>query len=305
MNTREMQDEIIRLKKENDVCILAHAYTSHDVWEVADYVGDSFGLSQQAAKASNKTIIMCGVRFMAETVKILSPDKKVLLAAPEAGCPMADQIDADWLRQLKEENPGYTAVCYINTTSELKTECDVCVTSSSAPDIIKKLDSDKILFVPDCNLGGWIEKQVPEKDFKMIKGGCPTHLRARKADVDKMKAAHPDALLLVHPECLAEVTDMANYAGSTTGIMNYAKNSDAKEFIIGTENSIVQHLQFECPDKKFYPLSKDLVCHNMKLTTLGDVLNCVKGEAGEEIELSQEVMAGAKRCIDEMIRLGE
>ncbi len=305
MNTREMQDEIIRLKKENDVCILAHAYTSHDVWEVADYVGDSFGLSQQAAKASNKTIIMCGVRFMAETVKILSPDKKVLLAAPEAGCPLADQIDADWLRQLKEENPGYTAVCYINTTSELKTECDVCVTSSSAPDIIKKLDSDKILFVPDCNLGGWIEKQVPEKDFKMIKGGCPTHLRARKTDVDKMKAAHPDALLLVHPECLAEVTDMADYAGSTTGIMNYAKNSDAKEFIIGTENSIVQHLQFECPDKKFYPLSKDLVCHNMKLTTLGDVLNCVKGEAGEEIELSQEVMAGAKRCIDEMIRLGE
>lgn len=305
MNTREMQDEIIRLKKENDVCILAHAYTSHDVWEVADYVGDSFGLSQQAAKASNKTIIMCGVRFMAETVKILSPDKKVLLAAPEAGCPMADQIDADWLRQLKEENPGYTAVCYINTTSELKTECDVCVTSSSAPDIIKKLDSDKILFVPDCNLGGWIEKQVPEKDFKMIKGGCPTHLRARKADVDKVKAAHPDALLLVHPECLAEVTDMADYAGSTTGIMNYAKNSDAKEFIIGTENSIVQHLQFACPDKKFYPLSKDLVCHNMKLTTLGDVLNCVKGEAGEEIELSQEVMAGAKRCIDEMIRLGE
>lgn len=305
MNTREMQDEIIRLKKENDVCILAHAYTSHDVWEVADYVGDSFGLSQQAAKASNKTIIMCGVRFMAETVKILSPDKKVLLAAPEAGCPMADQIDADWLRQLKEENPGYTAVCYINTTSELKTECDVCVTSSSAPDIIKKLDSDKILFVPDCNLGGWIEKQVPEKDFKMIKGGCPTHLRARKADVDKVKAAHPDALLLVHPECLAEVTEMADYAGSTTGIMNYAKKSDAKEFIIGTENSIVQHLQFECPDKKFYPLSKDLVCHNMKLTTLGDVLNCVKGEAGEEIELSEEVMAGAKRCIDEMIRLGE
>ena len=305
MNTREMQDEIIRLKKENDVCILAHAYTSHDVWEVADYVGDSFGLSQQAAKASNKTIIMCGVRFMAETVKILSPDKKVLLAAPEAGCPMADQIDADWLRQLKEENPGYTAVCYINTTSELKTECDVCVTSSSAPDIIKKLDSDKILFVPDCNLGGWVEKQVPEKDFKMIKGGCPTHLRARKADVDKMKAAHPDALLLVHPECLAEVTDMADYAGSTTGIMNYAKNSDAKEFIIGTENSIVQHLQFACPDKKFYPLSKDLVCHNMKLTTLGDVLNCVKGEAREEIELSEEVMAGAKRCIDEMIRLGE
>ena len=305
MNTREMQDEIIRLKQENDVCILAHAYTSHDVWEVADYVGDSFGLSQQAAKASNKTIIMCGVRFMTETVKILSPDKKVLLAAPEAGCPMADQIDADWLRQLKEENSGYTAVCYINTTSELKTECDVCVTSSSAPDIIKKLDSDKILFVPDCNLGGWIQKQVPEKDFKMIKGGCPTHLRARKADVEKAKAAHPDALLLVHPECLAEVTDMSDYAGSTTGIMNYAKNSDAKEFIIGTENSIVQHLQFACPDKKFYPLSKDLVCHNMKLTTLGDVLNCVKGEAGEEIHLSEDVMAGAKRCIDEMIRLGE
>ena len=218
---------------------------------------------------------------------------------------MADQIDADWLRQLKEENPGYTAVCYINTTSELKTECDVCVTSSSAPDIIKKLDSDKILFVPDCNLGGWIEKQVPEKDFKMIKGGCPTHLRATKADVEIAKEKHPDALLLVHPECRQEVTEMADYAGSTTGIMNYAKKSDATEFIIGTENSIVQHLQFECPDKKFYPLSKDLICSNMKLTTLGDVYNCVRDCGGEEIELSEDVMAGAKRCIDEMIRLGE
>ncbi|MCR5144942.1 MAG: quinolinate synthase NadA [Lachnospiraceae bacterium] len=305
MNTRELQDEIIRLKKENDICILAHAYTSHDVWEVADYVGDSFGLSQQAAAASNKTIIMCGVRFMAETVKILSPDKKVILAAPEAGCPMADQIDAISLRKMKEENPGYKAVCYINTTSELKTECDVCVTSSSAPEIIKKLDSDKILFVPDCNLGGWIQNQLPEKEFKMMKGGCPTHLRATKADVEIAKEKHPNALLLVHPECRQEVTEMADYAGSTTGIMNYAKKSDATEFIIGTENSIVQHLQFECPDKKFYPLSKDLVCSNMKLTTLGDVYNCVRDCGGEEIELPENVMAGAKRCIDEMIRLGE
>lgn len=305
MNTRELQDEIIRLKKENDICILAHAYTSHDVWEVADYVGDSFGLSQQAAAASNKTIIMCGVRFMAETVKILSPDKKVILAAPEAGCPMADQIDAISLRKMKEENPGYKAVCYINTTSELKTECDVCVTSSSAPEIIKKLDSDKILFVPDCNLGGWIQNQLPEKEFKMMKGGCPTHLRATKADVEIAKEKHPDALLLVHPECRQEVTEMADYAGSTTGIMNYAKKSDATEFIIGTENSIVQHLQFECPDKKFYPLSKDLICSNMKLTTLGDVYNCVRDCGGEEIELPEDVMAGAKRCIDEMIRLGE
>ena len=302
--TASLQEEILRLKKENDICILAHAYQSHDIWEVADYVGDSYGLSVQASKSDAKTILMCGVRFMAETVKILSPDKKVLLSHPLAGCPMADQMDKERVLQLKEEYPDYKVVCYINTTSELKTVCDVCVTSSSAPKVIRNMDADHILFIPDCNLGGWIKKQMPEKTFKLVPGGCPTHMRVSGSQAKAVKEAHPNALLLVHPECLAKVTEQADYVGSTTGIMDYAKNSDAEEFIIGTENSIVQHLQFSCPEKKFYPLSLDCVCHNMKLTTLMDVYNCVNGTGGEEITLTEEVRLGAKRCIDEMLRLG-
>lgn len=302
--TKEMQERILQLKKENDICILAHAYQSHDIWEVADYVGDSYGLSVQAAKSDCSTVLMCGVRFMAETVKILSPEKKVLLSNSEADCPMANQMDAEMILQLKEQNPGYAVAAYVNTTSALKTVCDVCVTSSSAVKIIKNMDAQNILFVPDCNLGQWVAKQVPEKNIKLVHGGCPTHVRVSEKDVKKAKKLHPEALLLVHPECLPEVSEKADYVGSTTGIMDYAKNSAQKEFVIGTENSIVQHLQFMCPDKRFYPLSKDCVCHNMKMTTLGDVLNCVEGIGGEEITLSEEVMKKALACLDTMIELG-
>ena len=304
MALKDIQEEILKLKKEKDICILAHCYQSPDILEVADFVGDSFALSVSASKVTNKTVIMCGVRFLAETVKILSPDKKVILANGDAGCPMAEMMDKELIEQVKEQYPDYTVVAYINTTSELKTVCDVCVTSSSALKICKSLDTDKILFIPDKNLGSYIAKQLPEKEFKLLSGGCPTHARMGISEVKKAKAAHPEALFLVHPECVPEVVAEADYVGSTTGIMNYAKESDAKEFIIGTESSIVSHLQLACPDKMFYPLSKDLVCHNMKLTTIVDVLNSVKGIGGEEIELDEDVRLGAKRCIDKMIELG-
>lgn len=301
--TRELQDEIIRLKKEKDICILAHAYQSHDIWEVADFVGDSYGLSRQAAQAEQKTVLMCGVRFMAETVKILSPEKKVLLSSADAGCPMAEQMDVEMITREKQMYPDYTVVAYINTTSELKTICDVCVTSASAVQIVKNIENRNILFIPDCNLGRWVANQLPEKNIKLLQGGCPIHARMSVQDVEAARNAHPNALLLVHPECLPQVSAQADYIGSTTGIMDYAKKSGADEFIIGTENSIVQHLQFECPDKRFYPLSKDCVCHNMKLTTLGDVYACVKGIGGEEITLADEVREKAKRCIDAMMTL--
>lgn len=304
MNIKEMQDEIMRIKKEKDICILAHAYQSHDIWEVADYVGDSFGLAQRAAEAPQKTMIMCGVRFMAETVKLLSPEKTVYLPEPDAGCPMADQIDYDLLAALREKNPDYTVVAYVNTTTEVKTLSDVCVTSSSAVKIVKNMPEKDILFIPDCNLGSWVKKQVPEKNIKLVSGGCPTHVRVTVKDVEKAKAAHPNALLLVHPECLKEVTELADYAGSTTGIMDYAAKSDAKEFIIGTENSIVSHLQLAHPEKRFYALSKDCVCHNMKMTTLGDVYNCVVNGEGESITLTEETMQKARKSIDSMLRLG-
>lgn len=301
---KDIQQEIIRLKKEKDICILAHCYQSPEILEVADFVGDSFALAVEASKIENKTVIMCGVRFMAETVKILSPDKTVILSNADAGCPMAEMMDKEVIAQVKEQYPDYTVVAYVNTTSELKTICDVCVTSSSALNICKKIENNNILFIPDCNLGDWIAKQLPEKNFKLLNGGCPTHAKMSENDIKKAKEQHPNALFLVHPECKPEVVALADYAGSTTGIMNYAKNCDAKEFIIGTENSIVTHLQLECPDKKFYPLSKDCICHNMKATTIVDVLNCCKGEFGEEITLDKEIYEGAKRCIDEMIRLG-
>ena len=293
------------MKKEQDICILAHAYQGQEILEVADYTGDSYGLSVQASKRDCSGVIMCGVRFMAETCKILSPKKRVWLANPVAGCPMAEQLDLEGLRELKAQYPDYAVVAYINTTSELKTECDVCVTSSSAVEICKKLEQDKILFIPDPNLGHYVAEKLPEKTFAFYKGGCPRHIVVSAKDVEKARAAHPDALFLVHPECRQEVVEQADYVGSTTGIMEFAKKSEHKEFIIGTENSIVEHLSFDEPGKKFYPLSKDCVCHNMHLTNLATVYNCVCGNGGEEIELDEEIRLGAKRCIDEMLRLGD
>lgn len=302
--TRELQDAIIKLKKEKDICILAHAYQSHDILEVADYVGDSYGLSEKAAEAPQKTVLMCGVRFMAETVKILAPEKKVLLSQPDADCPMARQFDVERVRELRKQYPDHAVVAYINTTAELKTVCDVCVTSSSAVQIVKNMKEKNILFIPDCNLGAWVAKQVPEKHLELVKGGCPVHAAITPELAKEAKAKHPNAQLLVHPECVAGVAEVADYIGSTTGIMDYAKKSACDEFIIGTENSIVQHLQFECPNKRFYALSKDLICHNMKLTTLADVYHCVKGDAGEEIILSEEIRLAAKKSLDAMLELG-
>ena len=251
MTVHELQQEILRLKREKNICILAHAYQSQPVLEVADYTGDSYGLSVQAAKTNADGVIMCGVRFMAETCKILSPEKTVWLANPMAGCPMAEQLDLPTLQELKKQYPGYAVVAYINTTSELKTACDVCVTSSSALKICSALENDKILFIPDPNLGGYVAKQLPEKQFAF-----------------------------------------------------YAEKSDAKEFIIGTENSIAEHLSYACPEKRFYPLAVQLACMNMKLTTLMDIYHCLQGSGGEEITLPQDVMQGAGRCIRRMVELG-
>ena len=301
---KDIQEQILKLKKEKNACILVHCYQSHDILEIADYVGDSFGLAQKAAKTDCENVIMCGVRFMAETVKILSPQKKVFLPKADAGCPMAEQMNLETLDEMKKKYPGYAVVAYINTTSELKTACDVCVTSSSAVQICSKLDNDKILFIPDPNLGNYVQKQMPEKKFAFFNGGCPRHLAVTLDDALKAKELPPHAELLVHPECRPDVVAEADYVGSTTGIMAYARKSEKKEFIIGTEHSIVEHLQYECPDKMFYPISSKLMCHNMKLTTLVDILNVLKGKGGEEIVLSDEVMEGASRCINRMIALG-
>ena len=241
---------------------------------------------------------------MAETVKILSPDKKVILVSPDAGCPMAEQMDRELISTVKQKYPDYTVVAYINTTAELKTICDVCVTSSSAVKIVNKIENNNILFIPDCNLGDYVSKQLPDKNIKLLNGGCPTHASVEKADVIKAKQKHPNALLLVHPECQPGVCEMADFIGSTSAIMNYAKESEHKEFIIGTEMSIAEHLQYECPDKRFYYLSQKIMCRNMRLTTLMDVYNCLNNCGGEEIELDKQTIEDARKCIDKMIELG-
>jgi len=304
MTVREVQEKIIQLKKENDICILAHSYQGREIIEVADFTGDSYQLSVAASKVSNKTVLMCGVRFMAETVKILSPDKTVLLSHAEAGCPMAEQMDKELINGVKQRHPDHTVVAYVNTTAELKTICDVCVTSSSAVKIVDKIPNENILFLPDCNLGAYVASQLPNKKIKLLQGGCPIHAAVDVNDVNKAKERYPNALLLIHPECVPEVVSMADFVGSTSAIMEYAEKSDSKEFLIGTEISIAENLQYICPDKRFYGLSQKMVCPNMKITTLVDVLNCASGKGGEEIILDEKTIADAKVCIDKMIELG-
>lgn len=304
MNIHELQQEIIRLKKEKDICILAHSYQSRDIVEIADFTGDSFQLSVMATKTPQKNVLMCGVRFMAETVKLLSPEKTVYLSNPIAGCPMAEQMDKEYIESIKKQYPDYTVVAYINTTSSLKTVCDVCVTSSSAVKIVKNLPNKNILFIPDCNLGAHVAQQVPEKNIKLLNGGCPVHSKISGEEAKLAKEMYPDAEILVHPECTPQVLAYSDFAGSTSAIMDYAKQSDKKEFVIGTEISIAEHLSYECPDKKFYPLSKNLICSDMKATTLTDVYNVLTGNGGEEIILDEYTMINARKCIDKMIELG-
>ena len=300
---KNIQQEILRLKKEKHITILAHSYQAEEIQEIADHTGDSFRLSELAAKDPNDTLIMCGVHFMAETCKLLSPDKKVILAKEGCGCPMAVQLSVEELRRLKKQYPDHTVVAYINTTAALKTECDVCVTSASAVEICRKIENDKILFIPDCNLGAFVAGQIPEKQITLIKGGCPVHAAVTENEAVAVKKQHPGALLLVHPECVPNVAKHADYIGSTSGIVSFAKKSDAKEFIIGTEISIAEHLQFECPEKEFYPLSKNLICPDMKRTTLMDVYKALNG-GGLEITMPDEVIKKASVCIDRMLELG-
>ena len=303
MKISQVQEQIIRLKKERDVCILAHSYQAREIIEIADYAGDSFQLSVAASKATQQKFILCGVRFMAESVKLLSPGKTVYLAHPQAGCPMAEQMDRELIASVKKQFPNYTVVAYINTSIELKTVCDVCVTSSSAVKVMDKIPNKDLLFLPDYNLGSYVASKLPHKNIKNLHGCCPIHAVVDVKDVQKARQLYPDALLLTHPECVPDVVALSDFVGSTSGIMEYAKNSGHDKFIIGTEMSIAEHLQFMCPDKMFYCLSKKLLCPNMKITTLIDVLNCLTGKGGEEITPDEKTIREAKVCIDKMIEL--
>jgi len=295
-----LYEKITQLKKEKNAVILAHYYQTEGILEIADFVGDSFALSKQAALTDADMIVFCGVRFMAESAKILSPGKKVLLPAQDAGCPMADMVSPSDVKRLRAQYPDAAVVCYVNTSSQVKAECDICVTSSNAVKIAASREEQRIIFIPDRNLAHFVARQVPEKQIIPFDGYCIVHHRINAEDVLKAKAAMPDAKLLVHPECPSEVIDKADFTGSTAQIISYAKQSLDKKFLIGTEEGILSTLRKENPDKEFYLLSPKLFCVNMKKTKLEDVLNALVFDQ-HEILLDAEIMRKAKQSLDRML----
>lgn len=305
--TREVQDAVRILKGQTGVCILAHSYQSPDILEIADITGDSYKLSVAASETTAEKLLVCGVHFMAETAKLLNPDKAVYEANPLAGCPMAEQFTAEEILAEKAKYGDCAIVAYVNTTAAIKAVSDVCVTSSSAVEIVKNMPQNNILFIPDCNLGGYVQAKCPEKTMHFMQGGCPYHGGITVEEAQRAKALHPNALLLVHPECKPQISAMADYVGATSGILAYAKKSEAKEFIIGTEVSIVMQLQLACPEKRFYPISTRLICPDMRITTISDIERVLKEIAdgtAQELRLADETATKARHCLDEMLRLG-
>lgn len=299
-----MKDEIIKLKKEKNAVILAHCYQNIEIDEVADFVGDSLYLSQMAAKTDADIIVFAGVYFMAETAKILSPNKKVLLPRLESGCLMADMINLQQLREFKSKHPGLPVVCYINSTAEVKSECDICCTSSNAVKIVEGLGVKEVLFAPDTYLGKWVESQLTDVKVITYPGYCPTHLRIKPEDIVEMRKKYQDALVLAHPECHQDVAELADYVGSTTGIMSYAAKSDKKQFIIATELGVVERLKRDYPEKEFILISPQAVCPNMKWNHLEDIYNALKYEQ-YEINVDEEIAKKAIRCIDRMLKVSQ
>lgn len=296
-----LAEEIKVLKKERKAVILAHYYQRPEIQDIADFVGDSLQLSQQAAKTDAEVIVFCGVHFMAESAAILSPDKVVLLPESKAGCPMADMVDAEGLRAYKKRVPGVQVVCYVNSSAEVKAESDICCTSSNAVKVVQSLQGKDILFVPDENLGRYVA-QILGRSIQLWPGYCKTHDRLTKEDILKVRKEHPLAKVIVHPECREEICQEADYIGSTAGLIAYAQNSENQEFIVGTESGILHRLHQVCPDKEFYLASERLVCPNMKLTTLAKVRDALIA-LSPHVTVKEEIRVRAKEALDRMLAL--
>ncbi len=299
----ELQKKIIELKEEKEAVILAHSYQTLDVQEIADFVGDSLQLSIKSSQVENDLIIFCGVKFMAETAKILKPDAKVILPVAEAGCPMADMITGAQLRQFKADHPGAVVVCYVNSTAEVKAESDICCTSSNAVEVLKSIPEDReILFVPDQNLGKWASAQCG-RDVIVWDGYCLVHhFGIKPGRIKKMRKMYPDHKIIVHPECPPAVTELADMVGSTAMMAKFAEEND--KVIIGTEIGLCEQLQAKYPEKSIITLSPDAICRNMKKTKLIDVYNALADET-PEITLDKDVMEKAKRSVFNMMELSK
>lgn len=303
MSKEEMYEDIRRWKKEKNAIILAHYYQRDEIQDIADFVGDSLALSQQAAKTDAKIIVFCGVHFMAETAKLLSPQKKVIFPVMEAGCSMANMMNEEEIKKYKEEHPDTIILMYVNSTARVKQYADVCVTSSNAVKIIDhyaKLGKP-MLYGPDQNLGYYTMQQKGIK-FDVWHGFCCIHHNLKPEMVDKARLEHPNALFVAHPECRLNVLDKADYVGSTKQLIEYVTSSSATEFIIGTEMGVIHEMEKRNPGKKFYPLSNTLKCYDMKLTTLEDLYKCLRDESNEII-LDEEVAKKARKCVDKMLEL--
>ena len=297
-------ERIKKLKKEKNAIVLAHSYQNIEIDEVADFVGDSLYLSQKARETEADIIVFAGVYFMAQTAKIISPEKKVLLPNVNAGCLMADMINLHQMIDFKKQNPNIPVVCYINSTAEVKSECDICCTSSNAVEIVRSLESPRVLFVPDANLGKYVESQLKTVEVITYNGCCPVHDNVTEQNILAMREKYPNAKILIHPECRPSVSALGDYIGSTSGIIDYVKNSKDKQFVIVTEKGVADRLKRDYPEKEFILISNNMLCESMKLTTLEEILNSLENEVNE-IVLDEEVRKRSANCIERMLKVSK
>ena len=299
----DLSAEIRELARERGAVILAHNYQRAEVQDVADFVGDSLGLSRKAAATDAETIVFAGVLFMAETAKILAPEKRVLLPEPKAGCPMADMITGASLRTWKAEHPGIPVVTYVNSSAEVKAESDVCVTSANAVAVVKALGAKHILFAPDRNLGSWVARSLPSVHVELWEGWCPTHDDVTIGQLLTAHELHPDALVMAHPECRPDIVDHADVVLSTSQMLDFAAHSDAEEFIVVTEDGLLHALRKAAPAKHFFELSPRMLCPNMKVTTLQKVRDCLADQTGE-VHVPADIAKRARAAVEKMIAIG-
>lgn len=294
--------KILDLKKEKNALIVAHNYQRDEIQEIADMTGDSYALACKVKEASQKLIVFCGVKFMAESASMLSPEKTILLPVEEAGCPLADMATVEKLKKKKEEYPEAAVVSYVNSTAAVKAESDICCTSSNAIKVVKSLKNEKIIFVPDKNLGRYVREHVPEKELILWDGYCVVHMRLTQDEVIRSKELNPEAEFIAHPECRKEVLNEADYIGSTAGMITYVKESPKKEFIVGTEMGIIYKLQRDNPEKKFYVPTDQFICANMKLTTLGWLARSLE-KMVYKIEVPEDIAVKARKTLERMLEV--
>lgn len=294
-----LKEEILKLKEEKNALIVAHLYQCDEIQEIADIVGDSYFLSKKAMESNKDLIIFCGVKFMAESAKILSPNKRVLIPSNSTTCPMADMALVPKLKEMMDKQPNAKVISYINSNLDIKALSDVCVTSSSAIDILNNMEEEEIIFLPDKNLGSYLQEKLPNKKFTLYQGFCPTHDEIKKDEILELKLKYPNYPVLVHPECNKEVRDLADYIGSTSELINFSASSTAEGFIVVTEEGVFYEMKLKSPNKEFIPTKTGMICPNMKKITLKDLYDCLKNEEFE-VHIDEALRVKAHKALENM-----